>query len=165
MVHALIRSALIRQPVALLGAAALALLMAAWGFEAMGYAPCKLCFWQRYPYMAVVVVALLALLQGGNRNRMALFLMAGLFALDAGIAAYHGGVERGFWKGPDTCTGAPDLTGDLDAALNALQNAAVIRCDAINTSLLGLSMANWNMIAALILTALTVLAARLQTAR
>ena len=38
-----------------------ALLMGAYIFQALGYAPCKLCWWQRYPHFAAVAIGLLAL--------------------------------------------------------------------------------------------------------
>ena len=32
----------------------LALLLGAFGFQALGYAPCKLCLWQRWPHGAAI---------------------------------------------------------------------------------------------------------------
>ncbi len=41
--------------------------MGAYGFQYLGeMAPCKLCYWQRYPHMAAVVIGLFALMVPGR---------------------------------------------------------------------------------------------------
>ncbi len=49
---------------ATLGSAAL--LGGAFVFQAMGYAPCKMCLWQRWPHAAAVLIGA-ALLAGGPK--------------------------------------------------------------------------------------------------
>ena len=71
------------------------------------------------------------------------------FAVDAGIAGYHVGVEQRWWEGLQTCSSLVDVTDNLNAALDAIMNAPVIRCDEIAWSLFGISMAGYNMVAAL----------------
>lgn len=45
----------------------LGVLMGAYGFQYLGeMAPCKLCYWQRYPHMAAVVIGLFALMVPGR---------------------------------------------------------------------------------------------------
>lgn len=121
----------------------LALLLGAFGFQLAGYAPCHLCWLQRYPHMAAVVLGLGALALPGRL----LPALGGLAALTtAGIGAYHTGVERGWWEGPQTCTsgGVGGLSADeLLAQINA---APLIRCDEVAWALAGISMASWNMI-------------------
>ena len=81
--------------VATLGSAAL--LAGAFMFQAMGYAPCKMCYWQRWPHGAAIAAGALALLTGG-----ALWMLAGaLSALVTGaIGVFHAGVELKYWPGP-----------------------------------------------------------------
>ena len=45
-----------RQIMTLAAAGSLALLVGAYVFQALGYAPCKLCLWQRWPHGAAVVL-------------------------------------------------------------------------------------------------------------
>jgi len=80
----------------------------------------------------------------------------------AGIGAYHTGVERGWWQGPTSCTGAGnDLSGLSGADLLSTQIAdTVIMCDEVAWAMLGLSMATWNMLFSLGLAVLWVMAAR-----
>jgi disulfide bond formation protein DsbB len=145
---------------ATLGSAAM--LLAAWAFQYIGgLAPCALCYWQRYPYMAAVPVGLLALVLPGAL----LPLLGALAAASTGaIGLYHTGVERGWWEGPDTCTAGP--IGDLspDQLLDQIMAAPLVRCDEVAWDLLGLSMASWNAVAAFGLMAIWLAAARLSRA-
>ena len=79
----------------------------------------------------------------------------------AGLGAYHTGVERHWWPGPNTCTSG-DISqlsvGDLTDQL--LANTTVIQCDQVAWAMGGLSMASWNMLGSLGLVALWLLAAR-----
>ena len=142
---------------ATLGSAAM--LLAAWGFQYLGgLAPCALCYWQRYPYMAAVPVGLLGLAIPGAL----LPLLGALTAATTGaIGLYHTGVERGWWQGPDTCSSGP--IGDLspDQLLDQIMAAPLVRCDEVAWQMLGLSMASWNAVAAFGLMSLWLWAARL----
>lgn len=136
-----------------------ALLLAALGFQYFGgLAPCKMCIWQRWPHGAAILLALPALALSGRLWP----LLGGLAALTtAGIGAYHTGVERGWWPGPDSCTGGGGLAGLSGADLLSTENVApVVMCDEVVWDFLGLSMASWNMLVALALAALWLMAAR-----
>ena len=93
-----------RTLVLLAAGGSLALMLGAWGFQYIGdMPPCNLCYWQRYPHYTAMGIGALALLFGGAL----LALLGALSALTtAGIAAYHTGVERGWWQGPSSCTAA-----------------------------------------------------------
>jgi len=127
-----------------------ALLLGAFGFQYFGYAPCKLCLWQRWPHGAAIVAGLMALLLP-----WALWLLVGaLSALTtAGIGIYHTGVEKGWWEGPSSCSGTGDgLAGLSGADLLSTENAApIVMCDEVAWALGGLSMASWNALLSLAL--------------
>jgi disulfide bond formation protein DsbB len=108
-----------------------------WG----GLAPCKLCIWQRYPHVAAIAIAPLALVLG---QRWLLLAGAAALLATAGIGAYHVGVEQGWWEGPSTCSSTPIGGLSADALLDQIMNAPLVRCDEIAWSLLGVSMAGWN---------------------
>ncbi len=124
-----------------------ALLVGALGFQYLGgYPPCSLCYWQRYALVAVMALAWLALLPAGRSIRLALLSLAGLGLLvSAGLAVFHVGVEWKWWSGPASCT-AGSLVGRSVAEAKRLimGTTAIVRCDAIVWSFLGLSMAAWN---------------------
>ncbi|MCF3974914.1 disulfide bond formation protein B [Paracoccus salsus] len=144
----------------LAGAGSAALLIAALGFQAAGYAPCELCILQRWPHLAAVIIAGLVWLTGTVRLLAVLGMAA--TAVAAGLAVYHGGVEFGWWAGPSHCTGgvgdiARMSTQDLMARLQA---APVVRCDEVTWRFLGLSMAAWNALCSVVLIVIWGLAAR-----
>jgi disulfide bond formation protein DsbB len=116
--------------------------------------PCHFCLWQRYPYGAVLAVGLLAMgLKARGLNAVgyrrgsgeAVVVNSGLFLLSAGIAMFHSGIERGWWTSGSGCTAAI-AGGTPEEVLAALLAAPVVRCDEIPWQLLGLSLANLNVI-------------------
>ena len=147
----------------LAAAGSAALLLAAFGFQHLGgLAPCPICLWQRWPHV-VAIGAGLALLPASRPVRTVLVALGGLAMLaGAGIGLYHTGIERGWWPGPTACSGdTGSLTGLSGGDLLSLDSATpLVRCDEVAWSLLGLSMASWNMLASLALAALWLYAAR-----
>ena len=118
-----------------------------------GLAPCPMCIWQRWPHLAAVVLAIIAVTVGW-RFRRAFAGLGGLAALaTAGIGVFHAGVEQKWWEGPSTCS-APDRT-DLtpDQFLQALKDVPMVRCDEIVWQF-GLTMAGWNALFSLCLAGL-----------
>ena len=120
-----------------------ALLIGAWTFQYFGYPPCKLCIWQRWPHGVAVLIGLVAVII----PVAALALLGALAALTtASVGLYHTGVERAWWKGPDTCTSG-DISGlSADELMNQILAAPLIRCDEVAWQFLTLSMASWNMV-------------------
>lgn len=134
----------------------LALLMGAFGFQALGYAPCKLCLWQRWPHAAAVLIGLVALWS----PRLWLLALGAIAALTtSAFGLYHTGVERGWWQGPDTCSSAPVGGLSTDQLLDQILTAPLIQCDVVAWEFLSLSMASWNMLISLGLAAVWVAAA------
>ena len=147
--------------------ASVLMLAIAHAFERFGgLAPCTLCLKQREVYWWAAGLALAFMvavrLPGGPRIRQATcWILALVFLVGAGVAAYHAGAEWKFWPGPTTCSGAGS-TVKADA-LAALMNGAKIRgpsCDKAAWVFLGLSMAGWNALISLALAGLSAAAAR-----
>lgn len=136
------------------GMGSAALLAAALGFQALGYAPCELCILQRWPHLAAAIIGGLIWYLGWRRWLAALGLLAALVA--TGLAIYHAGVEMKLWLGPQHCSGGVSGLATLSTQdlMAALQQAPVVRCDEISWSLLGMSMAGWNAICSAGLSAL-----------
>ena len=112
--------------------------------------PCEMCWWQRYPHMAALAFALAALLAGRlpDRGRSLVWLAALAIAVSGGLGVYHAGVELHFWQGLTQCsqTAGGASGGDL---LNSLMDTPLVRCDEVQWSWLGISMAGWNAILSL----------------
>lgn len=134
------------------------LLLAAFAFQHIGgLAPCELCLWQRWPHAAAVAIGVAALVLSG----LILPLLGALAALaTAGLGAYHTGIEKAWWEGPATCSSQGTSGLSAQELLDQIMAAPLVRCDEVAWSFLGLSMASWNMVVALVLAGLWIEAAR-----
>ncbi len=151
-----------RLPAVLLALASAGVLAAAFVFQyGFGYQPCILCIWQRWPYAAVLVFSIATLAFPRWHGVGDALLVASGFALlaNAGIAAYHVGVEYQWWAGTQGCgaTGSALTLEDLRAQV---MQAPVVRCDEIQWSLFGISMAGYNVVISLALSAFAFASAR-----
>lgn len=111
-----------------------------------GLAPCPLCHWQRYPYVVAALLAGLAFFAGPRAVRPMVVLAALAILVSAGIAAFHVGVEQKWWEGLPGCAGTIDFTGmTAEEMQQALEATAPARCDEPAWTLLGISMAGYNL--------------------
>ncbi len=129
----------------------LALLGGALGSQYLGgLYPCEMCYWQRYPHAIAILVAALSFTAPVNSRRsLALVLVAAAaIAVSGAIGVYHSGVELGVFEGFTTCatTAKAATTEEL---LKQLMKVPLIRCDQVQWSFLGISMAGWNAILSL----------------
>ena len=148
--------------------ASLAILGAAFAFQHLaGLQPCVLCIWQRYPYAATIALGALALLLADHRRLAAgiLALSGGVFLIGAGIAAYHVGVEQGWWQGTAACGSTRPPSGSIEELRERLMRTPVVRCDEVAWSLLGVSMAGYNLLLSLGLASTTLWATYRQARR
>ena len=133
-----------------------ALLAGAFLFEYVGgLAPCRMCIWQRWAHVAVIIAAAAGLLTLPARTGLVLALLAALAS--AGIAGYHAGVEWQLWQGPSGCTAGLASSASAADLVDQLLATPVVRCDDVPWSLFGLSMAGWNMLFSLDISAIAIL--------
>jgi disulfide bond formation protein DsbB len=74
----------------------------------------------------------------------------------AGLAAYHVGVEQGWWALPAGCVAGAGAESLED--LKRLLAEAPPACDQVSFTFLGLTLAGWNLVASLLLAAFTLAA-------
>jgi len=151
-------------------AASAALLAGAHLFEKVGgLAPCILCLDQREAHWAALAVAAAGLIAARLfKSKLGAAAAVGaaalVYAVSAGLAFYHTGVEYKFWPGPAICSGGGPV--DLEGVAAALEGAAEApSCEDAAWRLLGVSMAGYNMLASAGLFALTLFAAIAETRR
>jgi disulfide bond formation protein DsbB len=124
----------------------LALLGGALGSQYVGgLHPCEMCYWQRWPHAAAVLLAALAFTAppASPRSRMLTLLAALAIAISGAIGVYHAGVETKVFEGFTTCTTTGART------LEDIMKVPLVRCDQVQWSFLGISMAGWNAILSL----------------
>ena len=112
--------------------------------------PCPLCIYQRIPYALILVVSLPSYFF--IKSQKSLYYIAIicnlLFLVGSGIAAYHTGVEYGFFPAPTACSGGGSEGQSLEEMRAAIMNAPLVSCAQAMAYIFGLSMAAWNMLAA-----------------
>lgn len=145
-------------------AASLIMLAGAHAFERFGnMPPCALCLHQREAYWAAASIGLFAIIVGQFRNdvlgkRAFSLLLACAFGAGALIAGFHVGVEYKWWPGLAECASGGAYTTSTDLLGYLAKTMDVPACDKVPWSLLGVSMAGWNMLVSLGLAAASVLA-------
>jgi len=114
-----------------------------------GLQPCELCLAERWPYYGAIAIAAGALAAGGRRADLGLALLALIFLGSAGLASYHVGVEQHWIEGPTACTGGASGAKTPEELMKFLAGQQSVRCDEVQWSLLGLSLAGWNVVTSL----------------
>lgn len=109
-----------------------------------GLKPCELCIFQRIPYALIIPLALFGLWKR-KRAFAVCVAVALLFFIDAGIAAYHTGVEKHWIPGPEACTdsgsGGPMTLEQIKAKI---MGAPLVACDQPQWEFHGVTMAMLN---------------------
>ena len=141
-------------------AIAAATLAGAWFFQlVLGLVPCPLCLEQRYAYyLAVPLGVLVAIAAAKDAPRPVLLAGLALLTLaalgNAVLGGYHAGVEWKFFQGPTDCTGPVGNLGSAGNLLERLETVKVVRCDEIQWTFLGLSLAGYNALISLLMAAI-----------
>ena len=111
-----------------------------------GLHPCEMCHWQRWGHYAALGLALLSFAFANSAKARLFVWLAAAGILSSGlIGFYHAGVELKIFEGFTQCTtrGATGSNADILADIMA---TPLIRCDDVQWSFLGISMAGWNAI-------------------
>ncbi len=125
----------------------------------VGLQPCPLCLEQRIAYYVSIPLAILVALgvaAGASRKVLlaALLVIAAGMLWNAGLGAYHAGVEWHWWPGPQDCSGPLNDLRAGGGLLDKLQSIRIVRCDEVPWSFLGLSLAGYNVLISLALAGL-----------
>ncbi|MEJ2118809.1 MAG: disulfide bond formation protein B [Alphaproteobacteria bacterium] len=113
-----------------------------------GVPACHLCHLERIAYYVSTPTALAAFFLMGRFLLVSRVLFGGValaFLANAGLGAYHAGVEWHWWAGPDACTGLQSLaTSSQDLLKSLSEQKAVVPCDEAPFYIFGLSLAGYN---------------------
>jgi disulfide bond formation protein DsbB len=122
-----------------------------------GLAPCVLCWYQRVPYVAVIIICTTGLLYP-RVTAEALAISAITFVIGGTIAVFHVGVEQAWWEGTKACVGSSAPSDSIDDLRAQIMAAPIVRCNDIQWSLFGVSMAGYNILTSVVLTVFAALA-------
>lgn len=123
-----------------------------YGFNVL---PCHMCWWQRYMHYAILAASLAGL---AHPRLVRPALMAIILAAVTGlcIAVWQYAAQHGWLPFPASCTSSAMPTyAAAEDLLAAMQTTKVIPCDKETFTLLGLSLAAWNIPAMLFAIALS----------
>ena len=114
----------------------------------LGYEPCKLCIYQRIPYIISIFISFI----GYNyfKNDKILFLIIITFLLSVLISGYHYGIENNIFEEFSGCTSNSLKIVDKAEILNSL-NESVASCKDAIFKLYGISLAGINFILSLLI--------------
>ena len=109
------------------------------------YQPCKLCIYERIPYLLSIVL-LIKIFFINKYQKITLLILSLIFFISTILAFYHFGIEQGFFKESSACT-----TKDLSEALTKEEileqlNKNIISCKDVSFAIFGLSLATINTI-------------------
>ena len=115
----------------------------------------------KIPYVLIGLFALTILVFGRHRRlRAGLLVLIGVIMLvDTGIAVFHVGVEQHWWAGTPGC-GVPTPAATLEEFRARLMATPTVRCDEVQWTLFGISLAGYNVGITLVLALFAFLAAR-----
>jgi len=119
----------------------------------LGHKPCNLCSIERIPYLAsIILISLIFIL---NKYEKTISLIVGLFfAFGAIVSFYHFGIEQGFFDESLVCNlGNNSETLSSENLLKELEKNTV-SCRDIAFTLFGFSLATFNTIISLIISAI-----------
>ena len=119
------------------------------------FKPCKLCLFERIPYiLAIIIINIKFLFK--KYEKIYLLLISLIFASATLLSFYHFGIEQGFIEESMVC----DLNNqnnslNVEDILNQLKENT-ISCKDVTFRLLGLSLATINTITSLIISVITI---------
>ena len=116
----------------------------------LGYQPCKLCVYQRIPYILSIFL-IIELIFFKKNEKTTLLLLSLTFIVSIILSFYHLGIEQEFFAESYVCE-SKNLSETLtkDELLEQLKQNT-ISCRDVNFKILGLSLASINFIFSLIL--------------
>ena len=116
----------------------------------LGHKPCKLCIYQRFPYIISILLVLSILLFKKN-VKIHLLILAIISLVGSILAFYHFGIEQGFFNESIICETQSLQEGlsKQDVLKQLKQNT--LSCKNVNFTLFGLSLASINAIVSFIL--------------
>ena len=107
----------------------------------LGYPPCKLCIYQRIPYLIAIFITFLGI--SYSKNLFWLYTLLLVFFSSFLLSGYHFGIEQEVFKEFSGCTGNSLDIIDKNELLKIL-NSEVNSCKNIDFKIFGLSLATIN---------------------
>ena len=112
----------------------------------LGYSPCKLCIYQRIPYLIAIFITFLGI--SYYKNLIWLYLLLITFFLSFLLSGYHFGIEQEIFREFSGCKSNSIDIIDKNELLKIL-NSEVNTCKNVDFQIFGLSLAAINLLLSL----------------
>ena len=114
---------------------------------------CKLCLYQRIPYILSIIICFFGYFF--FQNKIWQYLLILIFFINIIISGYHVGIENNFFEEFSGCTNKSLNTIDKEDLIKSLNNF-LPSCKDVNFTILGLSLATINFLLSIALTLITI---------
>ena len=118
------------------------------------YEPCKLCIYQRIPYIFGIAICLIGFYYSTSDKILILIII--VFILSAIISGYHFGIENNFFEEYSSCTNNSLDLSDKKKLLESLNKNMPISCKDATFKVLGLSLAAINTLLSILIVVISV---------
>ena len=119
----------------------------------LGHEPCNLCLIERIPYLAtIILISLIFILN--NHEKLVSLIVSLFFIFGSVVSFYHFGIEQGFFSESLICELGDDAKATSAQDLLKQLEKKVISCKDVTFKILGLSLATFNTIISIIISAI-----------
>ena len=108
------------------------------------YQPCKLCIYQRLPYLAAIFISFIGF--NYSKNDQILVATIVIFTLSAILSGYHFGIENSMFDELSACTSGSSDILDKSKLLESLNKNMPVNCKDSTFKIFGVSLAAINTI-------------------
>ena len=108
------------------------------------YEPCKLCIYQRLPYLAAIFVSFIG--YNYSKNDKILIIIIMIFSISTIISGYHFGIENNLIEEISSCTNNTLDISNKSKLLETLNKSMPVDCKDATFKILGVSLAAINTI-------------------
>ena len=109
----------------------------------LGYRPCKLCIYQRIPYLVAIFLTFLGI--NYSKNLIWLYALLIVFFSSFMLSGYHVGIEQEIFEEFSGCTGSSLNITDKNELLKLL-SSEINSCKNVDFKIFGLSLASINLL-------------------
>ena len=120
----------------------------------LGYKPCKLCIYQRIPYIGAIFISFIGLYYYKNDNILIILII--IFILSAILSGYHFGIENSFFDELSSCSNNSLEPSNKKELLESLNKNMPVSCKDATFKILGVSLAAINTILSVLIVIISV---------
>jgi disulfide bond formation protein DsbB len=120
----------------------------------LGYKPCRLCIYQRLPYLAAVFMSFIGLFYIKNENILIILII--IFTFSTLISGYHFGIENSFFEEFSSCTNHQLNLSEKEKLLESLSKIMPVDCKDATFKILGVSLAAINALLSILIVIISI---------